>query len=342
MARRVDEAVEELDVARRAHRAEQLVAGVRPLRREALDHLLGRGADRRRAAPRRVRCRRSSRTSASRTAPSSPPSHFKLVAQGRGPLRFEERSGTSAGASADRRVATRAWCTASGSSPRRTPGVVLEQARRPTTRDRALDHLGDRRDVLRRRRARRRAPSWRAARARGRPSASGRARPRPASRRRSTIGAAASAGAVAASSISSSRNRLTMVPPSNTVTSSSTSSPSGRPSDAVERDRGAARVRSRATAEIRSDRTRACTRSRAPSGGAAGPPGKWYSRRARAALGCRAAAVALGQLDDPALVGPVAEAGPGTRRGGGRRCRNRSRSSRRRRGARRSRPRRGR
>ncbi len=76
----------------------------------------------------------------SRTAPSSPPSHFS-----------SSRSGSShAGSTTERnvrrsermrRVATRAWCTSSGSVPRRTPGIVREQPRRRAD-DGPAQHLG--------------------------------------------------------------------------------------------------------------------------------------------------------------------------------------------------------
>ena len=204
--RRGDEPVEELAVARRAQRPEQLDARVLPA-----DAPGGRRPRRRRPVAlgqeRGPSLRSSSiSTSVSRTAPSSAASHRSS----------SRRLATQSGSSSDRnvrrsersrRVATRAWCTCSGSSPRRTPGSWAT---------RRCDRAGD--ASLRTTSAaalscvtgpggRRRAARARGGRAPARSSASDRDRPAPAARSRATIRSARLVGALSTSSTSSSRNR---------------------------------------------------------------------------------------------------------------------------------------
>ena len=238
LGRGLDEPVEELDVARRVHRQAQHCRASRAGRSRQAQQ--GLWPPRRRPSG---RCRtwawsRSSRTSASRTAPSRPA--IQPSSSRRARVQAGSRSGANVRRSdRSRRVATRAWCTSSMSPPRRTPGSWRKRrATEPASEawttsaagaaapDRTGDHVG-----------RVDAP---AARARARPSGVGsgcagtrrragarRARPAPPRRR-------------PPSSTSSSRNRAARrrprppAPPTSTLTSSSAISASGFAVDVAE------------------------------------------------------------------------------------------------------------
>ncbi len=224
-------------------------------------------------------CRRSRSTSASRTLPSAAPSHLSSsrnvrtvswLSSGRNVRRLDRR----------RRVATRAWCTASGSSPRRTPGSCSTRRVKLTATAAATTVASDDR-LLRGGTARSGGSHAAGPRARITFGCGGAGRA-PAARSLSTTRASSPTGAPSTTSTSSSRNRSTAWPPATTVTSSSSISTHGCASPSrssiVRR-----RVTKEATGTSGAERARARTRS-ATGSGTPPPthsPGKVISRRAR-------------------------------------------------------------
>ena len=261
----------------------------------------------------------SSSTSVSRTAPSSSPSHLSSSRSA------SSHSGTSSGRNVrrserSRRVATRAWCTPSGSSPSRTPGSWREQ---PDDRggDRAPDDVAGAVGARPRSATATSGGAGRAARGRGRSSASGRARRRPRPRSRATSGRPARPARPRAISTSSSRNRGAMRP-------------------AVEHrhlvvddlgDRLAAPRRELDPAPARLQARDACDRRGADPGAHEVDGGRRAACRGVAGEGVLprtssvAAASPAGSFTRPALGVAVPEAGAQRARAGGRRCRSRRR-----------------
>ena len=149
--RRVDELVEQREVAVGPHRRAAARRGRARVARASLwssclpSSMSDCGSSASRASS------RSCSTSVSRTAPRIAPSHFNSTRIGS--LHVSSSTARKVRRSdRKRRVATLAWCTCSGSVPRRTPGS-LTSSRRVDVGDRRLHHLGRRgREVERRRR----------------------------------------------------------------------------------------------------------------------------------------------------------------------------------------------